>query len=403
MAGKRAKYPKVRLHRRVRSEGTYWTLRWTKDGRRHEVAARADGLVGYVTEAQAEEARATREAELRLNLDQEWRERSRPLDVVDLLVLYLEEVERNHEGTDYARGRAGHVVWLCRYFGGPSTPQADRLTTATLKKMVHHLAKEPGRRKGTMLSRETIKDRLSVIRSAYDLAIAAGHIDCEPPELPRVNKLLPDNTRPRRDLTPLEVRRLLAAAELRWGHECADLLEAMAWQPRRPKAHLSLQVRDCARLQDESLPRNRQRVFWRADKGGVARGWGPVTEPARRALLRQLERRLAEGAAPDDPLWLNARGGALSVLSAWERIKAAAVVAEVEDVTLYDLRKHGVGQLFQHTWNLNAMLPHTGHKDVRTLLRYLSNAGFGGDELAVQVDWEKPKLEAVQGAATEDE
>ncbi|MCK6505231.1 hypothetical protein L6R53_17835 [Myxococcota bacterium] len=400
MAGKPKKHPTVTKRALKRADGTYWTLRWTQDGRRTERPAEKDGLVGYLSEDQAEEARADQEAMLRLGLQPQEQGRSRPWDVGDVLVLYLEHVTRQRGGSPYAKNQEKHVLALCEYFGSMVTPRADRLRTSDLESLALAMARQPGNRPGRTLSRATIASRLAVLPRAYGVARRAGTIDCDCPDLPRLTKVLPDNTRPPRDITEGEVRALVAAAERRWGPDFADFLEFSAWQPRRPLAILGLTMADCERLITPGLARKERKVYFSADKGGVGRGWGPVTEPALRAAVRQVERRRAQGALRTDSLWVNAEGRPLRHLSAWERLKKIATVqaSGVEDVTLYDLRKHGVGQLFRHTYNLRAMLPHTGHRTVATLLRYLSTVGFDANDLAGQVDWGTPALQLVHSS-----
>jgi integrase len=395
MAGKPRKYPSVTKRKLQRSEGPYWTLRWTQEGKRQERPAELRGRVGYLSEEEAEEARLHQEAMLRLGLQPQSPGRARPLDVVEVLVLYIEQVVRRHGGSDYARSQERWVARLCSHFGGVSTPRADRLNTGDLEDLAHALKREAGTKAGSNMSRATIDGILRVIPRAYRAARKAGRIDCDPPELPRLSKLLPDDARPARNLTEEELRRLVQAAEVRYGPDFADFLEFAAWAPRRPTAILSLRVSDCARLADVNLSRAEQRVFFRVDKAGVGRGYGPVSEPARRAALRQYERRKAHGAGNDAPLWTSETGGPLLRGRAWNRLHRLCQDCDLPGVTLYDLRRHGVGQLFRVTYNLRSIAAHTGHRSTQTLLRYLADAGLGGDELAPMIDWHRPALKVV--------
>jgi hypothetical protein len=84
------------------------------------------------------------------------------------------------------------------------------------------------------------------------------------------------------------------------------LFTTLAWSGRRPVAVFAVRRKDCDRLLDEDLPRAERLMYWSTDKAGVGRGWGPLPEPALRALVA----RAGEVDDPEELLWHSPSGAA---------------------------------------------------------------------------------------------
>jgi hypothetical protein len=128
------------------------------------------------------------------------------------------------------------------------------------------------------------------------------------------------------------------------------------------------------------------------DKGGVGLGWCPLTEPAFAALVEQLE---ATSGEPDDLVWTSETGRELTPGLLWYPFRRAMKAAGVEDVQVYDLRRFGAVSVQARTGDLEVTCEYTGHREVRTLLRYLSARRGVAEEVAGTIGWSAPRLELV--------
>lgn len=337
----------------------------------------------YVTPEQAEQARGDLEAALRLG--QDWSPSSDVVRVADVLELYIADIEAREVG--YAQAELWRCVVLGKHLGNKV---ADSVTSATLSRYIAARRREPTRY-GTPPKRATIRYEIRALRAAYRLAREERLIDCLPPALPR-GKQLPNDGRPHRRLTEAEVRRLIAAAHHDYdgGRRITEgagwLVQALAWSGRRPVAVLALEVRHCERLLGD-LPRSEQLVYFERDKGGVARGWGVVTEPAREALIARCEE------VGSGRLWQIQDSGALS---RWFRKRLVAAAA-LDDVQPYDLRRFAVTQILRQCGGqARVAMKYTGHKNVSTLLRYAFAAKGEAELLAPQIGWSPEPLRLVR-------
>jgi integrase len=210
-------------------------------------------------------------------------------------------------------------------------------------------------------------------------------VDCDPPDYPSF-KGWPDDDRPHRELTEPEAAALVAECyRSRAGESFGRMIEFLAWCPRRPVAVWALRRRDCARVLDASLTRDEQLVYFARDKGGVGRGWGPITETAREVLVAQLEATTGE---PDDLVWRSRGGRAWYPALVFEPFKAACERAEVRDVQIYDLRKFACSRVYDAHPNVYVVQKYSGHRDIRALIeRYLSASKVEAAALAGSIGW----------------
>lgn len=399
MAGKKSRFPTVSLRaERGRQDGElrYWLARWTKNGER-------DGeTIGWATPEEAEERRVGIESRLRLGMTpSDGTYRSATVD--DVIKRYIRDLaERGctprHLDNDVDRltpvGRElGHVM-------------AAELGRADLDRYVARRRRDEGRMvKGRRIgggkrtetpARRTVHYEIQLLIRAFRVAKKLGFVSCNPPEFPSF-KSWPDDGRPARRLLEGEVALLVAGgAEIR--PELGRLITFLAWCPRRPVAVFGLRRKDCVRATDTSLPRRQRQAYFIRDKGGVNRGWSPLAEAALDALVEQLE---ATEGGPEDLVWTSETGRALTPALLWYPFKAACRRAELEDVQVYDLRRFGACAVQRVTQDLEVTCEYTGHRDIRTLLRYLSARRGAAEELAVRIGWSPPvELEAATGTGT---
>jgi integrase len=385
------------LKRQDRTGRRYAVLRWTVQHARYSRA------LGYRTLAEADQERGDLEARLRLNLPASPPSTSageQGARVDHLVLSYLEALEAQRRGSDrYRRHELLHCQRIGAFLGDVV---ADRLNEAALRGFVAGVLREEveiptdaqarKHRARGVRRKSSILDMLGCLRRVFRHGRDVGLTDHELPRLPR--NLLPDDARPPRALTEAEVARLISAAAERhpW---LGRLVQLLAWCPRRPIALLDLRVSDCARLRDDRLPREEQLVYIRADKGGVNRGWCPLTEPARQALLGQLAE--LGDVAGEDRVWTSAQGRPLDASLLAPPLRAAAKRAGLQDVEVYDLRKFGASVVYARTRDLHVTQRFTGHRDVRTLFHYLSTWEGEAERQAPGLTWAAPPLREVGG------
>lgn len=389
MAGRPRKHPKVRIEweKRWDDEGRqYARLRWSKDGKR-------DGeKVGFATPEEAEEARADMEAALRLDVRLSDESDDEPVTVEIVMADYLADLtpRASARALENEELRIAAVTrWLGHY-------RADTLTTTHLRRYASWRKGETWERKRDGAtrspSRSTIVQEIKLLRRAYRVARDLGAIDYPPPRMPNL-KALPDDARPPRRLTEIEVARLIAAAST-WHAWFGRLVQFLAWCPRRPVAVFSMQRQDTDRALAEHLPRAQRLAHFRRDKGGVGRGWCPLTEPAEQALREQIA---ATDGGPDDLVWTSVTGLKLYPALIQPRLKWAAKEAGVEDFQLYDLRKFGASRVYKVTGNIRETQVYTGHADPATLLNnYVFAEREAAEKLAPSITWTPEPLRLVE-------
>lgn len=412
MAGKKQRYPTVRLRiepgRRDPEGRSYYLARWTVNGIR-------DGeTLGYCTEEEAEAARVEIESRLRLGMTPS-DGTSRSATVDDVIKRYIRDlVERGcsekHVDNDLDRlapvGKyLGHIearnlttADLARYVARRKTDEGRIVRPAPDAEKHKYPSRRPkGRRIGggrsqATPSKRTVSYEIKLVLRAMRMCRDLKFIDGDPPKPPSF-KGWGDDHRPHRQLLEAEVAALVQAAER---PELGRLIQFMAWCPRRPVAIWALRRRDCARLLDPAVPRRDRQVWFSRDKGGVNLGWSPLTEPAIAALVEQLR---ATAGGPNDLVWTSATGCPLTPALMWHPFKRAAAAAGLEDVQVYDLRKFGAVTVYRHTANLQVTCEYTGHRDERTLLRYLSSPRGMAEDMAAGIGWTAP----AQGTANRQE
>lgn len=347
----------------------YAVLRWRSEGERSQET------LGFVTPAQAEQSRRERIAKLTLKLDS-------PASTVvaytvdDLVVSYLGAIERDQRGSElYRRHELLHCTKIGRHLGGRV---ADDLTSADLRQFVHDLknAVPPEGERGVKRKRS-----FTSVLGAFHRVMKHGHEQGLNkrllPPLPR--NTLPYDARPPRQLTEDEVRRLIAGATA-IRPAFGRLLQFLAWCPRRPVAVFAIARKHCERVSLDP-----SQVYIERDKGGIGRGWCPLTPPAQQALVEQLANEWAE---PDVPVWTAPMGGPWNASSLTSAMRPLLRDVELDDVHPYDLRKFGASTIYRLTGSLHVTAKFTGHGDVRTLLtHYVSEQAGAVERAAPTLTW----------------
>lgn len=417
----------VRLAQKERQGQTYWLLKWSGPGLEPgETESRERALaVGFVTKREAETRRRAVEAEvnavLRGLLVSSSSSKSAP-PAARALDDYIVHIAGLRGDSDYTRAEARIAGHLTRLIGHV---RADLVTTDTMKDYALARMREPG--KMGRVKRRTAVDELATLRRALKLLYTKGLLRVPVPAAPRAKDLAANDARVRGLVTEVEFRALIASVRRHHRQrrptdhptdELVRALEVLYWLPARPseivgnggtdpatgeRRNPGLSVGDCALL-TQPLPRRDQKVRFGKTKGGEGRGFRPITEPARLALLAQLATRPKD---PDALVWPGARGedGPMGH-SALKRVLAEAIEAHnatrgatrIEPIQLYDLRRHAITEVLREvSWNLKAACRYTGHQNPLTLVRYARLDDEEVDDLAGQIGWRTPHLQVVKG------
>lgn len=337
----------VRIIRR-RPDGTaYRQLRWTVEG------VEDTRSIGWTTEDQADLEVERQRSALLLGVSLKPPSPS-PVVVSSLCVAYLDAVERRKMGSErYRRMLSYRVAYLIRHLGDAN---AHALTRDMLAEYVAIRRQELGGRGNRPPRKATVQSELRSLRCILDGAAPW-------PGLPSLSGW-PDDATPPRRVTPTEVEKLLAAKP---SPQLARLIRFASWCPRRPVAIFALTRADCGRVLDDAYGGN-DLVFFSEDKGGRARGWGPLLPQARAALREHL--RASIGPA-GDLVWTAPRGGHGTAESFGAQLRALSERAKIPAVRPYDLRKLACVRAYEATGrSLPATTRFTGHRDAATLLKH---------------------------------
>jgi integrase len=303
-----------------------------------------------------------------------------------VVIAYVEEIAARL-GDDHAyvvseTQRTSHVAALL------GDLRADRVSTQHLERYAARRRLEPCRT-GRPVARKSLREEIAAWQRAVRCLHDLGRIDYAPCKAPRL-KSIPSDARPERRLTEAEVAALLRAAE----HEGVwSLMATLAWSGRRPIAVFAAHVEDCARVLDDDLAREHRLMWWREDKGGVGRGWGPVTDPAYAALRGEAAERLP------GRLWLTGYGNEWTAVRLSRVFDRIAERAGVEEVQPYDLRRFACTTIVGAVGGRLAVAQqYTGHRTVQSLLRYVYAPQGEAERAAAGIGWSAPRLGLVEPA-----
>lgn len=388
-----------------------WLARWTEHGQR-----KSEAMKGRLTEAEATEIAEDMQHRIRRGKSPT-DELSNSWTVRDLLRFYLRDLLEQGAEPKHIANEGDRIEQLVRLLGHVDV---EALSQGDLDEYASKRRRDEGRlvvrpsqarrkhrkpkgrtvgggNRSTTPARTTVLREISILMRAYRVARKRRRIACDPPPWPTL-KGWPEDARPARRLLEREVAALVRAAER---PELGRLIAFLAWCPRRPYAIFGLRRRDCERVLDERLPHAQRQVFIRRDKGGQSTGWSPLTRSALAVLVEQLEATTGE---PDDLVWTSETGRELTPALLWYPFRRAVRAAGLDDVQVYDLRRFGAVQVQAVTRDLEVTCEYTGHRDPRTLLRYLSARRGVAEELAETIGWSRPELEVLDGGrADEDE
>lgn len=362
----------------------YWRIR----GPDPQTGRRATLDAGRWTPAEADDRLQDEQARARLGLQRadgskrSWTVSQVVAEVVEDLA---ERLGADHMFAICESSRLGHIS---QHLGGTA---ADRVTTAHLERYASARRRDPCRTK-LPVARKSIVEEIAAWRRAVTTLRDLHRLSFSPCPMPAL-KSIPDDSRPQRRLTEAEVAALLQAAEVDGGVALWSMLAVLAWSGRRPVSVFASTHGDCSRVFDDELPRVGQLMYWSTDKGGVGRGWGPLTDPAYHALRAVAEARQPVG----ERLWLTARGNSWDVVRIARVFARVAGRAGVEEVQPYDLRRFAVTRILAAVGGQVAVAQRfTGHRTVASLLRYAYASQGEAESAAPEIGWSVPRLAAVE-------
>ncbi len=383
----------------------YAILRWTgPDG--------PDTLtLGRTCKADADTQRTLAESRLRLQQPVRLEPKAVSYTVLHLVCDYVAYVETSRSGAEHKARVMLDAESLIRHLGSVECDHLARVHTLLFRDRRGAERRVQVRRRnaetddewatrraedrvhggGKPISGKVIRNEIATLRRAQTFAIGLRRPAGVPVPLLRESDV-GDDARPARRLTEDEVRALTEA-----GHKLYTsaeglgwLIQTHAWSGRRPVALYALQVKHCDRLRDHRLQRHQQLVWWEADKGGRNRGYSPLTQPALEAVLARLEE--LGDASGDTFLWTTAGGKPWTSNgfgTFWRRIRDAS---GVQDVQLYDLRRHACAQLAARL-SSQVAIKFSGHTNPVTFAKIYAFAMQGSAEFAAEsVTWSPPTL-----------
>jgi len=352
----------------------YYRARWTDP----TTGKREQPTLGWLTEREAADKRVELQSKLNLGMTTTPSLLTSPT-VDDVVARYLADLSKR-AGESYQRNEVSRLRHVKEHLGNV---RAERLNESALRTYAGQRRSQTTRN-GTPTAKSSIAEEISALRRALRFAYDVGHVERAAPRAPSL-KAIPDDSRPARRLTEDEVQRIIAKSrEVR--PYLTNLLLVLAWSGRRPIAIFSARREDCERLIDVALPRSQRLMFWREDKGGVGRGYGPVPEPAYRALLGQYE---ATSHLPRDArLFTSSTGRGWYVENLWKHFQACADAAGVETTQPYDFRRFAVTQIMRAVrGQIREVMAYTGHTQPETVLRYLYAEHESAESAAEGIGW----------------
>jgi integrase len=387
MPGRRTKKPEVTIRwetdrrtgevRRDETGRAYALLRWRENGKRMSRPA------GYCTPEEAQTAADRQAAALLLGVELA-NGSPRRWTVAAVVDEYLDDLEgRLGEDAEYLTNETNRLVYVKDLLG---TIAAEHLTTKRLQNYAHARAREVTRL-GTTTKRKSIVEEINSLRRAVACVRALGFPVPEPPPPPNL-KALPDDARPARRLTEQEVAAIVTSASVAggWVEGMGSMIATMAWSGRRPIAIFHARREHCVRVVDDTLPRAQRLMFWERDKGGIGRGWGPLTEPAYLAIRERYEE--TKHLPPDALLWARYHGDVWDSEALSRPFDRIEEVAGVKDVQPYDLRRFACTHILRALGNdMRAALTYTGHRTIQTLLRYVYAEVEEAESMAEGIGW----------------
>lgn len=265
--------------------------------------------------------------------------------------LALEAGNSPHTVENYGRD----LRHLAEFLAGRNVTRAQDATRKDLRDLVFEL-------KDLGLSAASIRRRVSAIRTYYRFLAGEGELRDDPSdrlETPTRGRTLPDT------LSALECARLM---------ESQLPADRMAWRDRVLVELLygaGLRVSEAVGLsvQDVMLEEHLVRVFGKGGKQRLVPIGGKVAG-AVAIYLRQYRPDLDRGVSKGR-LIVNARGGPLSRVGAWQVVKKSAELAGItKRVTPHTLRHSFATHLLEGGADLRAVQEMLGHADLATTQIY---------------------------------
>lgn len=304
---------------------------------------------------------------------------TRSATVADVLGEYMADLRKRRGEADdkYGDDEDGRCKHLGQHLG---RVEVAALSTSHLRRYLGARRQELTKITKRPPARNSLFEELRTLKAAIKLGRDYGMHSAQDPALPQRHEL-PDDARPARSLTQDEVAAIIDATYRLGGDRMGSMFAVHAWSGRRPVAVHDVHVEDAAQLPD--------RMFWRQDKAGIGRGWGPLAKPAREHLEAYARGR-------EGRLWLNGYDLPFTpeLLDAkW--CKRIAKAAKVEPFQLYDLRRFACTQIVAQTPTLAVAQLYTGHKLKQTLLRYVTSTEDQAAEYADRIGWDAEPLRLV--------
>lgn len=362
----------------------YWRIR----GPDRETGRRTTLDAGRWTQAEADNKLEDEKAYVRLGL-QRPDDSQRSWTVSQVVAAVVEDLgERLGADHAFVIAETRRLAHMTNHLG---PVPADSVTTAQLERYAARRRRDPCRT-GEPVARRSLQEEIAAWQRAVRTLRGLRRLTFDPAPMPAL-KSIPDDARPQRRLTEAEVSAILRAAEVEGGEPLWSLLTVLAWSGRRPVSVFSATHGDCRRVLDDELAREGRLMLWAVDKGGVGRGWGPLTEPAYHALRAVADvDELAE-----EPLWRTTYD------NEWTAVRMARVFerctkrAKVGGVQLYDFRRFAVTRILAHVGGQVAVAQRfTGHRTVASLLRYAYAPQEEAESAAPSIGWSVPQLAAVE-------